>query len=195
MQAGLRHRIVNLAQSALLLGGMAVLAWIIVSAIAGPQTTLLVVGGAILGLMLAPGIPKEILLRAYGAERLTGRDFPEGRAILAELARRAGLPRVPALYYVPSRLPNAFALGSPEDSAICVTDGLLSLLDRRENSPGCWPTRSPTSPTATCGSWASPTCCRAAVSLASPGSDSCFLLLNLPLVLSRRGRTCPGRCR
>ncbi|RMH50946.1 MAG: peptidase M48 [Alphaproteobacteria bacterium] len=132
MQAGLRHRIVNLAQSALLLGGMAVLAWIIVSAIAGPQTTLLVVGGAILGLMLAPGIPKEILLRAYGAERLTGRDFPEGRAILAELARRAGLPRVPALYYVPSRLPNAFALGSPEDSAICVTDGLLRLMDRRE---------------------------------------------------------------
>ena len=38
----------------------------------------------------------------------------------------------PALYRVPSRLPNAFALGSPEDSAICVTDGLLDLLDGRE---------------------------------------------------------------
>ncbi len=33
---------------------------------------------------------------------------------------------------MPSRLPNAFALGSPEDSAICVTDGLLDLLDGRE---------------------------------------------------------------
>ncbi|WP_420818638.1 M48 family metalloprotease, partial [Paracoccus salipaludis] len=33
---------------------------------------------------------------------------------------------------MPSRLPNAFALGSPEDSAICVTDGLLGLLDGRE---------------------------------------------------------------
>ncbi|WP_197055252.1 M48 family metalloprotease [Paracoccus sanguinis] len=33
---------------------------------------------------------------------------------------------------MPSRLPNAFGLGRPEDSAICVTDGLLDLLDGRE---------------------------------------------------------------
>jgi heat shock protein HtpX len=33
---------------------------------------------------------------------------------------------------VPSRLPNAFALSSPEDSAICVTDGLIDLIDGRE---------------------------------------------------------------
>jgi heat shock protein HtpX len=29
-------------------------------------------------------------------------------------------------------LPDAFAMGSPEDSVICVTDGLLGLRDRRE---------------------------------------------------------------
>ena len=72
-------------------------------------------------------------------------------AALAELARRAGLQRAPALYRVPSRLPNAFALGRPEDSAICVTHRLLDQL-YGENSPGFWRMRSGISPTATCGS-------------------------------------------
>lgn len=33
---------------------------------------------------------------------------------------------------MPSQLPNAFAIGSAEDSAVCVSDGLFRLLDRRE---------------------------------------------------------------
>jgi heat shock protein HtpX len=38
---------------------------------------------------------------------------------------------VPTLYLSPSPTPNAFAVGSPRDSAIVVTEGLLRLLDRR----------------------------------------------------------------
>ncbi|PPE88395.1 peptidase M48, partial [Escherichia coli] len=64
--------------------------------------------------------------------RITGRDAPGLVAGIAELARRADLPRAPKLYRVSSPLPNAFAMGSPEDSTICVTDGLLQLLDGRE---------------------------------------------------------------
>jgi heat shock protein HtpX len=132
MSPSLLHQTRNFLQSVLLIGGMALIAWIVVGTIAGPGLTLLVVGSAILGLLLAPSLPKTVLLSAYRARRLTGRDFPEGVGMLAELARRADLPRVPALYYVPSALPNAFAMGDPRDSAICVTDGLLRLLDRRE---------------------------------------------------------------
>lgn len=126
------HRLLNFVQSALLLGLMAAIAWIAVTAIVGPETGLLMALAMVGGLLFAPALPRRLLLSAYQAQRLTGRDAPGLVAALAELARRAGLQRAPALYRVPSRLPNAFALGSPEDSAICVTDGLLNLLDGRE---------------------------------------------------------------
>ncbi len=127
-----RHRFINLAQSVLLLAGMGAIGWVALNAIVGPDLALAIVLGSLGGLLLAPGMSKQILIRAYRARRLTGRDFPEGLAILGELARRAGLPRVPELYYIPSGLPNAFAMGKPEDSVVCISDGLLRLLDRRE---------------------------------------------------------------
>ena len=127
-----RHRFINLAQSVLLLAGMGAIGWVALNAIVGPDLALAIVLGSLGGLLLAPGMSKQILIRAYRARRLTGRDFPEGLAILGELARRAGLPRVPELYYIPSELPNAFAIGKPEDSVVCISDGLLRLLDRRE---------------------------------------------------------------
>lgn len=132
MKPGLRHWLLNLAQSALIIGAMAVLAWAILTAITGPETTLMVVAGSIAGLLLAPKIPKRILLGAYQARRLAPEDFPEGAMILRDLAARAGLPRRPELYYVPSQMPNAFAVGTPNDSAICVTDGLLRIMTLRE---------------------------------------------------------------
>ncbi|WP_273070796.1 hypothetical protein [Thioclava marina] len=119
-----RHRFINLAQSVLLLAGMGAIGWVALNAIVGPDLALAIVLGSLGGLLLAPGMSKQILIRAYRARRLTGRDFPEGLAILGELARRAGLPRVPELYYIPSELPNAFAIGKPEDSVVCISDGL-----------------------------------------------------------------------
>lgn len=127
-----RHRLLNLAQSALLLGLMAAIAWVSVTAILGPETGAMVALGMVAGLILAPDLPRRMILSGYQAQRLTGRDAPGLVGALAELARRAGLPRAPALYRVPSSLPNAFAMGTPEDSSICVTDGLLELLDGRE---------------------------------------------------------------
>lgn len=128
----LRHQILNLVQSALLLAGMAAIGWKIVSAIAGPQLTLAIVAGWIGGLLFAPAIPERILLNAHRARHLTGRDFRDGIAILAELARRANFARLPELYYIPSRLPIAFAIGNPNESVVCVSDGLLRLMNQCE---------------------------------------------------------------
>lgn len=126
------HRLLNLSQTLLILGGMAAIAWVVLRMIAGPETTLLLTILALAGLALAPGLSRELLLRGYRARRLSPRDWPEGVAALHELAARAGLPRAPELWYVPSRVPNAFAIGRPEESAVCVTDGLLRLLTPRE---------------------------------------------------------------
>ena len=127
-----RHRFINLVQSALLLGLMAMIAWVSMTAVVGAEVGLLLAFGIVAGLIFVPNLPQDFLLSAYQAERITGRDAPGLVAGIAELARRADLPRAPKLYRVSSPLPNAFAMGSPEDSTICVTDGLLQLLDGRE---------------------------------------------------------------
>lgn len=52
--------------------------------------------------------------------------------IVQELVARAGLP-MPRVYVSPHRAPNAFATGrSPHHAAVCATQGLLDMLDRRE---------------------------------------------------------------
>jgi heat shock protein HtpX len=132
MTPSLAHRINNLAQSALIIAGMALIVWMMLRLIAGPDLALPLIAAAVVGMLLAPSAPPHLLLAAYGARRLDAASFPAGAALLAALAARAGLPRPPELWYVPSRLPNAFALGRPDSSAICVTDGLLRLLDPRE---------------------------------------------------------------
>tara|TARA_R110000824_G_scaffold110659_6_gene258792 strand:+ start:696 stop:1571 length:876 start_codon:yes stop_codon:yes gene_type:complete len=111
---------------------MAFIAWVLVAAILGPDLGLLAALGVVAGLFFSPNFPRRFLLSAYQARRVTGREAPDLVSAVAELGHRAGLPRVPELYWVPSSLPNAFAMGNPNDSAICVTDGLLDLLDGRE---------------------------------------------------------------
>jgi len=79
----------------------------------------------------ARGIPPETVMRMYRARLVQGDATPLGR-ITAELARRAELPAVPALYIVPSLTLNAFATGSRRRAAIAITEGLLRRLETRE---------------------------------------------------------------
>ena len=92
-----RHQVINFAQSVLLLVGMAVIGWVVVSAIAGREAAVVIVAGSVGGLLFASRVPKRILLSAYRARPLSSLDFPEGVAVLSELARRAGLRRLPEL--------------------------------------------------------------------------------------------------
>jgi len=132
MRPTLRHRLVNLLHSALLLVGMAVIGWVSMTMITSAWIAGAVVLGLIAGMLLAPSTPRRLLLSFYAARPLDERAFPEGVALLRTLAERAGLPRRPELFYIPSAAPNAFAIGNPGDSTICISDGLLRLLDRRE---------------------------------------------------------------
>jgi heat shock protein HtpX len=68
----------------------------------------------------------------YRAREVTAAQFPTGMRILAALSRRAGLPAVPRLHIIPSRLMNAFAVGRRDRSAIAVTDALARTLTPRE---------------------------------------------------------------
>ena len=88
-----RHRFINLVQSALLLGLMAMIAWVSMTAVVGAEVGLLLAFGMVAGLIFAPNLPQDFLLSAYQAQRITRRDAPGLVAGIAELARRAEIGR------------------------------------------------------------------------------------------------------
>lgn len=128
------HRLVNAVQSTLLLLGMggvfAALGWLL----GGVQLMLLAAGFGLLLLGVAPRVSPHLILRMQGAVPLGPRAAPWLHALVDDLGRRAGLEHAPRIYYLPSPVLNAFTLGSREDTAIAVSEGLLRRLNRRELS-------------------------------------------------------------
>ncbi len=96
-------------------------------------------GGAMIALVLAAGMnlftywnADKLVLRMHHAREVDARSAPEFYGIVAELARRAGMP-MPRVYLVDDPNPNAFATGrNPEHAAVAATTGLLSMLTREE---------------------------------------------------------------
>lgn len=114
-----------LAVLALLLG---YLAWVV----GGTPFSWGTLIGVVLLYWVNPVASPRLVLGLYGARALPGREAPRLHAVLRELAARAGLPHLPRLYYLPTRVMNAFATGRREDAAIVLSDGLLRRLDLRE---------------------------------------------------------------
>lgn len=126
------HHLGNTLQSALLIAAMAgllgLLGWIIAAA-EGLAVAVIV---SVLVALLGPRVSPWLVLRMYRAQPIQPRQAPDLYGALYELARRAGLSRPPTLYYIPTPMLNAFAVGSRDQAAIALTDGLLRRLDGRE---------------------------------------------------------------
>ena len=120
------------AQTWAYMGGSSLLLLVAASIVFGPTSAvwLLVISAAILA--LRGQMPLPTILRMRGARPLSRFEAPALHGVVAELARRANLSRVPALYYVPSRRPEAFTVAARDASAIAVSQGIVDLLDRDE---------------------------------------------------------------
>ncbi len=127
-----RHKLRNRLQSVLLLGGMALLVAVCGWILFGPAGLLGVIVVAVVTLMFGSRLSAQMVLRMYKAERLSPAQLPDVFRIIGHLTKRAGLEKMPALYYVPSAMMNAFAVGRRDDAVIGVTDGLLRTLNLRE---------------------------------------------------------------
>lgn len=127
-----RHKRRNLLHSVLLLGGMVLIAGVSGWVLFGPDGMLGLALG--MGLVLAFGqrVSPRMVLGLYSARPLQPEQAPDLYRLLQELCRRAGLERCPNLWYVRTTMLNAFAVGSRDDPAIAVTDGLLRRLSARE---------------------------------------------------------------
>lgn len=85
-----------------------------------------------IGLWQAVRVSPKMILKLYKARPLTPEEVPQLHQLMRELTKRADLPAVPQLYYVPSQMMNAFAIGQLHDSVIAVTDGLIRNLTLRQ---------------------------------------------------------------
>jgi len=122
----------NWFKTMLLFVALAAILMTVGGAVAGRQ-------GLIIALVLSIGInffsywfSDKIVLASYGAKPLGEAEAPRAHAVLAQLSQAAGIPK-PPLYHTPESSPNAFATGrDPHHAVVCVTDGLLELLDEEE---------------------------------------------------------------
>jgi len=74
----------------------------------------------------------KLALAMSGARPVSEHEDPELHAMVADLARRAGIPK-PKVYIIPTETPNAFATGrNPQNAAVAVTAGIRQLLTRDE---------------------------------------------------------------
>jgi len=95
--------------------------------------------GMLIALIMAAGMnffsywfSDKIVLRMYAASEVSPQEAPELHAMVADLAREAGVP-VPRLFVIPQDTPNAFATGrDPEHAVVAVTQGIVSLLSPAE---------------------------------------------------------------
>lgn len=129
-----RRQAVNNLRVFVLMAGLTAL-FIAVGSFAGGDQ------GMIIALVLAAAInlglyysSSSLVLRMYGARPVTQAEAPELYEIVDELRSRAGLP-MPVVAIAAQEQPNAFATGrNAEHAVVCVTEGILGVLDRDELS-------------------------------------------------------------
>ena len=122
----------NRVQSVLLLAAMgaflALLGWLVW----GPNGVLMLVAVGVLGVAMNPRVSPWWVMHLYGAHPISPQQAPNLWSLAGRLTARADLQNTPDLYYVPSSMLNAFAVGTRQQAAIAVTDGLLRNLTLRE---------------------------------------------------------------
>ncbi len=126
------HERSNRWQSTLIIGVMIMITGITGFAIWGPFGVLLALALAGFLILSVSRASPKVVLKMYKARPLGPRDLPELQGLFDRLVECAGLDHKPKLYYVPSKMLNAFATGRGDQTVVAVTHGLLQHMNNRE---------------------------------------------------------------
>ena len=126
------HDLRNLIHTIIMVAGSALLVGVIAYTVMGTTGLVTAAIFTVIGMLSLRRMSPAVVLNLYKARPLASTEVPDLHRLIGQLAQRAGLPATPKLYYVPSQVLNAFAVGRPEDSAIAVTDGLLRAMTMRQ---------------------------------------------------------------
>ncbi len=124
----------NYFKTFMLMIALTILLMLLGDAIGGQQG--LVIALLFAGIMnfLTYWFSDKIVLKAYNANEASQAEYPQLYSIVNKLVQQANLP-MPKIYVIHSNTPNAFATGrNPKHAAVCVTTGILHLLNNDELS-------------------------------------------------------------
>jgi heat shock protein HtpX len=100
--------------------------------LAGIEGILWAIFLGVLILVISPNLSPSFIFSLYEGRLLTAADAPSLYQIVQDLSARANLTKLPALYYIPSQIMNAFSVGTHSNPAIGISDALLKTLSMRE---------------------------------------------------------------
>ncbi|KAB2847867.1 MAG: M48 family metalloprotease [Hyphomicrobiaceae bacterium] len=126
------HSLRNHVHAFLLVGALAVIVGISSWLFWGAIGLIFAAVGVGLVLLIGPRLAPEAVMRLYKAQRVSPEMAPQLFDLIGQLAKRAELAQMPAVYVVPSATLNAFAVGNSKRSAIAMTEGIIRGLSMRE---------------------------------------------------------------
>lgn len=126
------HERANRGQSVLIIFAMFALLGLTGFAIWGPLGIVLSVLVSLFLISAVGRASPKVVLKMYKAKAFGPRDLPQLQKLFDRLVDRANLEHKPQLYYVPSKMLNAFATGRGDQTVVAVTHGLLQQLNNRE---------------------------------------------------------------
>jgi len=127
-----KHKLLNTIQSILLVVAMTITLGLLGWLIGGGLMAFYAIALVVFIYFFNPVLSPYLILKMYRTRQIMPYQAPNLYAVLQIIAKRADLPAVPKLFYLPSEVMNAFAVGTPENSAIALSDGLLRRLSLRE---------------------------------------------------------------
>ncbi len=128
----IKHKLWIEIQSLFQITAIAVLLGALGYIIAGEFMAVFVLGMVFAAYHFLPKVSPHLLLRMNKGRELKPHQAPNIHGLVHTLARKAGLTNLPTLYYLPSTGLNAFAVGSIENGAIALSDGLIRNLNLNE---------------------------------------------------------------
>jgi heat shock protein HtpX len=82
----------------------------------------------------SPAVSPNLIVRFYRGRQILRHQAPRVYTLVNSLAARAGLENAPVLYFMPTPVPNAVAVGTRKRSGIALSEGLLRRLDMSQLS-------------------------------------------------------------